>query len=382
MPRRRKDSNLMIDSISKLEKLAGRLNKQKIIGVDLEADSMYHFKEKVCMIQIATQNDTAVIDPLPIKDLSVLRPVFRRADIQKIFHGADYDVRSLYRDFRISVNNLFDTELACRFLGYRESGLEAVLKKRFKVRLNKKYQRKDWSKRPLPEPMIAYAAEDAKYLLPLAISLQKELKHKGRLSWVEEECTYLSKVRAANTDSGPLFPGFKGAGKLGPRGLAVLEELLQLRKKYAKQHDRPLFRIIGNKAILALAEMRPQSLKRLQKTDVLGAKQIDRYGKEIIAAINKAMQIPVRDLPRYPRKTAPHVPAIVAKRVKQLRAWRDDLAKQLQIDPAIICTKALISAIAVQRPLTAGSLLKMKELKNWQATEFGSDIIEILKTVG
>jgi ribonuclease D len=291
-------------------------------------------------------------------------------------------VRSLYRDFRISVNNLFDTELACRFLGYRESGLEAVLKKRFKVRLNKKYQRKDWSKRPLPEPMIAYAAEDAKYLLPLAISLQKELKHKGRLSWVEEECTYLSKVRAANTDSGPLFPGFKGAGKLGPRGLAVLEELLQLRKKYAKQHDRPLFRIIGNKAILALAEMRPQSLKRLQKTDVLGAKQIDRYGKEIIAAINKAMQIPVRDLPRYPRKTAPHVPAIVAKRVKQLRAWRDDLAKQLQIDPAIICTKALISAIAVQRPLTAGSLLKMKELKNWQATEFGSDIIEILKTVG
>jgi ribonuclease D len=382
MPRRRKDSNLMIDSISKLEKLAGRLNKQKIIGVDLEADSMYHFKEKVCMIQIATQHDTAVIDPLPIKDLSVLRPVFRRADIQKIFHGADYDVRSLYRDFRISVNNLFDTELACRFLGYRESGLEAVLKKRFKVRLNKKYQRKDWSKRPLPEPMIAYAAEDAKYLLPLAISLQKELKHKGRLSWVEEECTYLSKVRAANTDSGPLFPGFKGAGKLGPRGLAVLEELLQLRKKYAKQHDRPLFRIIGNKAILALAEMRPQSLKRLQKTDVLGAKQIDRYGKEIIAAINKAMQIPVRDLPRYPRKTAPHVPAIVAKRVKQLRAWRDDLAKQLQIDPAIICTKALISAIAVQRPLTAGSLLKMKELKNWQATEFGSDIIEILKTVG
>jgi ribonuclease D len=121
----------MIDSIPKLEKFAGRLEKQKIIGVDLEADSMYHFKEKVCMIQIATQHATAVIDPLQIKNLSVLKPVFRRADIQKIFHGADYDVRSLYRDFRISVNNLFDTELACRFLGYRESGLEAVLKNRF-----------------------------------------------------------------------------------------------------------------------------------------------------------------------------------------------------------------------------------------------------------
>jgi ribonuclease D len=382
MPRRGKNSYLMIDSIPKLEKFAGRLENQKIIGVDLEADSMYHFKEKVCMIQIATQHTTAVIDPLQIKNLSVLKPVFTRADIQKIFHGADYDVRSLYRDFRINVNNLFDTELACRFLGYRESGLEAVLKNRFNVHLNKKYQRKDWSKRPLPKEMIAYAAKDVHYLVPLAKGLHQELKHKGRLSWVEEECIYLSRVRAANTNSGPLFPGFKGAGKLGPRGLAVLEALLQLRKKMAQQQDRPLFRIIGNKSLIVLAERRPQSIRKLQKTEVLGAKQIDRYGKAIIAAVKKALQIPATDLPKYPRKTAPHVPAIVAKRVKELRNWRDHLAKRLQIDPTIICTKALISAIAVQRPLTPSGLLKMKELKNWQATEFGSDIIEILKTVG
>jgi ribonuclease D len=150
----------------------------------------------------------------------------------------------------------------------------------------------------------------------------------------------------------------------------------------AQQQDRPLFRIIGNKSLIALAEMRPQSIRKLQKTEVLGAKQIDRYGKAIIAAVKKALQIPAKDLPKYPRKTAPHVPAIVAKRVKELRNWRDHLAKRLQIDPTIICTKALISAIAVQRPLTPSGLLKMKELKNWQATEFGSDIIEILKTVG
>jgi ribonuclease D len=192
----------------------------------------------------------------------------------------------------------------------------------------------------------------------------------------------LSKVRAANTDSGPLFPGFKGAGKLGPRGLAVLEELLQLRKKMAQQQDRPLFRIIGNKPLIALAELRPQSIRKLQKSEVLGTKQIDRYGKAIIAAVKKALQIPAKDLPKYPRKTAPHVPAIVAKRVTELRNWRDHLAKHLEIDPTIICTKALISAIAVQRPLAASSLLKMKELKKWQATEFGSDIIEILKTIG
>jgi ribonuclease D len=376
------NSYLTINSMSDLEKFAGLLEEQRIIGVDLEADSMYHFKEKVCLIQIATQHATAVIDPLQIKNLSVLKPVFRRGDIQKIFHGADYDVRSLYRDFRININNLFDTELACRFLGFKESGLDAVLAKRYNVHLDKKYQRKDWSKRPLPEEMIAYAAADVHYLVPLAKSLQQELKQKGRLPWVQEECAYLSKVRPTRNNTGPLFLGFKGAGKLGPRGLAVIEELLHLRKKIAQQQDQPLFRIMGNKSILTLAETRPQSIKKLLKAEALGSKQIDRYGKDVIAAVKKALRIPAKDLPKYPRKTAPMVPAIVAKRVKELKRWRDRRAKKLEIDPAIIGTKALISAIAVQRPLNVSSLSKIEELKTWQATGFGSEIIDILRKVG
>ncbi len=382
MRRRGAHRHLNITNHSELNRFAERLAKQRIIGVDLEADSMYHFREKVCLIQIATQRTTAVIDPLQVKNLAVLKPVFKRADILKVFHGADYDIRSLYRDFKISINNLFDTELACRFLGIKETGLEAVLKKRYNVRLDKKYQRKDWSKRPLPQEMIAYAAKDVRYLIPLAKSLHQELKNKGRLSWVEEECRYLSRVRPTNNNTGPLFVGFKGAGKLGPRGLAVLEELLQMRKKIAQQQDKPLFRIIGNKSVLKLAETRPSNLNRLRKSEILGLKQFDRYGKDVVAAVTKALQMPSKSLPKYPRKSAPMVPAIVAKRVKELRTWRDRMARQLKVDPAIIGTKALISAIAVQQPVTMSSLSKIKELKTWQASEFGREIIDILKTVG
>jgi len=169
----------IIDSSSKLTQLVSQIENETVIGVDVEADSMYHFKEKVCLIQMATANINVVIDPLVIKDLSALKPVFKRNDIQKIFHGADYDVRSLYRDFKININNLFDTELACRFLGFPETGLEAVLKKKFAITLDKKFQRKDWSRRPLPREMIAYAAEDARYLLPLAQDLTAELKDKS-----------------------------------------------------------------------------------------------------------------------------------------------------------------------------------------------------------
>ena len=373
---------MIIDSISKLRELTSELAEQRIIGVDLESDSMYHFKEKVCLIQIASTQATAIIDPLQIKNLSLLEPLFRRADIQKVFHGADYDVRSLYRDFRIAVNNLFDTELACRFLGFKESGLNAVLKKKYSIQLDKKNQRKDWSKRPLPEDMVAYAAKDVHYLIPLAESLQQELIQKGRLSWVQEECNTLSGVRPAPVDSEPLFLGFKGAGKLGPKGLAVLEELLQLRRKIARQQDRPLFRIIGNKSILMLAEARPLSRRKLPETGALGSKQVDRYGKDVIAAVKKALHRPAKDLPKYPRKTSPMVPAIVAKRVKELRNWRDLLAKKLQIDPAIICTRAQISALAVQRPQNVDSLTKNNDLKTWQIAEFGKDIVDILKKVG
>jgi ribonuclease D len=372
---------IIIDSISKLKEFAARLIQQQIIGVDLESDSMYHFKEKVCLIQIASTQTTAIIDPLQIKNLSSLAPLFRRKDILKVFHGADYDVRSLYRDFGISVNNLFDTELACRFLGFKESGLNAVLKKKYNIQLDKKNQRKDWSKRPLPEDMVAYAAKDVHYLIPLAKSLQQELIQKGRHSWVQEECNYLSGVRPAAMDSDPLFLGFKGAGKLSPRGLAVLEELLQLRRKIARLQDKPLFRIIGNKSILMLAEAQPVSRRKLLETGALGSKQIERYGKEIIAAVKKTLHKPAKVLPKYPRKTAPMVPAIVARRVKELRNWRDLLAEKLQIDPAIICTRAQISALAVQRPQSLDMLSKNNDLKTWQIAEFGKEIVDILEKI-
>ena len=187
---------------------------------------MFHFREKVCLIQIASQRHLFIVDPIGVKDLSALKPLFANRRIKKVFHGSDYDVRSLFRDFDIVVHNLFDTELASRFLGFQQSGLDAMLQTFFNVKLEKKYQKKDWSMRPLPEAMITYAAKDVHHLLPLAKRLKKDLSKKNRLTWVEEECDLLSKVRPNATHTGPLFLSFKGAGRLPPEDLAVLEALL------------------------------------------------------------------------------------------------------------------------------------------------------------
>jgi ribonuclease D len=217
-----------VDTRQGLRQVADYFKTKKAIGVDLEMDSMFHYREKICLIQMATERQTFIIDPLSIPSMSLIKPLFENDRIKKVFHGADYDVRSIFRDFRIEINNLFDTELASRFLGVQQTSLESVLNSRFNVVLDKRYQKKDWSQRPLPEHMIDYAAGDACFLVPLASELEKELRHKKRLSWVKEECQWLRRVRAASNDKGPLFLNFKGAGRLKPADLVVLEARLVL----------------------------------------------------------------------------------------------------------------------------------------------------------
>ncbi len=371
----------IIDTVTGLERIVKIFEREKSIAIDLEADSMFHFKEKVCLIQVATKNRSIVIDPLQIKDLSSLKSIFAGHHIQKIFHGADYDVRSLFRDFNIETNNLFDTELACRFLGIKETGLEAVLKKFFKINLDKKYQKKDWSKRPLPQEMLDYAARDVIYLVPMAEILEKELDNKGRLSWVHEECNYLSKVRPALSDDEPLFLKFKGAGRLKPRSLAILEALLQFRKKVAEKKDKPLFKIIGNNDLMKITLARPVTLRVLKGTKALSNRQISIYGNALVETINKAIKIPEDKLLVYPRKKAPVLSHRVPKRVKELKKWRYKKAKELEVDSAIICNNALITSISVLNPSNSNSLETIKNMKSWQKKEFGKEIIAVLSKV-
>jgi len=371
----------IIDKAIDLEKMVRSLEKESAVAVDLEADSMYHYQEKVCLIQIATEKAALVIDPLAVKDLSPLKPLFYNPNIKKIFHGADYDVRSLYRDFNIRINNLFDTELACRFLGIKETGLQAVLRMFFNVNVDKKYQKKDWSKRPLPKEMMTYASKDVIYLLPLGRMLIHKLNKIDRMTWVLEECEDLSNVRPVLSNEAPLFMKFKGAGRLKSRSLAVLEALLQFRKRVAEKKDRPLFKIIGNESITKIATARPVTLRRLKNTKALSNRQISMYGSDLIKVVAKTLKIPESEFPVFPSKKPPVLPNGVPAKIKALKSWRASKASALGIDPGMLCNNALITAIAVKNPGDGKSLETVKEMKNWQKQAFGREIMGVLKKV-
>ena len=369
----------LVTTAAGLQSLAAELEGETVIGVDLEADSMFHFQEKVCLVQIAAVQRNAIIDTIAIRDLTPLKPLFRNPDIRKVFHGADYDVRSLFRDFEIRISSLFDTQIACRFLGFKETGLEAVLKQMFGVSVDKKYQRRDWSLRPLPPEMLDYAAGDVSYLAPLAQRLEEELAAKDRLAWVQEECRLLSKVRPATSEEKPLFLSCKGAGRLDPRGLAVLESLLRLRRRLARHKDRPPFKVFNPQSLLALAESRPDSMAALKKNAVLSHNQLDRYGRDVLSAIQKALDLPTAQLPRYPRQKPKAISAAVSDRIQLLRRWRDAQGRRLKIDPSLICSKTAMGALAEHKPGKTEDLADLDGLRQWQRKAFGKDMIAALQ---
>ena len=369
----------IIDTPAKLNHIVQHLETAKTVAVDLEADSMYHYKEKVCLLQISTKHQNALIDPLAVKDLSPLAPLFSDNAVKKIFHGSDYDIRSLHRDFKIEINNLFDTQLASMFVGCRQTGLSAVVKKHFNIILEKKFQKKDWSVRPLPENMMRYAASDTIHLIPLSEILIQELQKQKRLDWVLEECQYLSRMRYPPVNNDPLFIKFKGAGRLNSQRLNVLEALLQLRNRIAAAKDRPVFKVFNNRALMEIAYMQPTSVPQLVKMNVISSRQINMYANAIIKDVKSAMQTPSHKLPSFPfRRTSP-ISQRVHQRIDALKIWRNLKAQHLDLDPGLVCSKSLMTAIARQKIRTSQDLHTIAQMHKWRVQAFGDEITGILK---
>jgi ribonuclease D len=397
----------LIQTVSDLNSLCNQLTEETILGVDTEADSLYHYFPKVCLIQISTSQHTFVVDPLAIQTMDALRPLFADNKIKKIFHGADYDIRSLFRDFAAEVNNLFDTMVASQFLGEKEPALAVVVKKRFDTTLNKKYQRANWSKRPLSRDMIQYAGRDTAYLIRLYKELTQELQSKGRLNWVEEECEILSNectvkdnpagggINRQNpcnsighsvskktlTPRTPLFRQFKGAGKLAPRDLAVLEKILIFRERLAIEQDRPLFRIFSNAAIQNIVTAKPRHLAALRKVPNLPGDFMGRYAEGVLEAIKSALELPDDRLPSFPKtRSTPQSPEKQA-RLKRLKSWRNLKARQLELETGLICNNVLLHALAEGNPKDVEDLKVIPRMRVWQMKTLGQEIIEVLKKV-
>ncbi len=368
---------ILVDS-SELTAFAAQLQREPVIAVDLEADSLHSYQDKVCLLQFSTSATTVLVDPLAIDDLSALAPVLADARVRKLFHAADYDIRCLHRDFGFQVRGLFDTMIACQLLGEEKIGLADILGKYFGVQLDKRYQRADWSMRPLEEGMIRYAAEDTRHLHRLAEILEARLQDSGRLSWAEEEFALLEQVRH-NSSSGPMFLRFKKANTLEHRQLAVLEELLQWRDGEAQRRDCPAFKVLNNAPLLEVARNMPRDRKALGAIEGISPRQVERYGRAVLVAVQAGLGIPENDLPCYPRGEIRQRDPEVEARLARLKKWRTAMAAKLKMDPGIVINNAMLEEIARRNPATAEELTELAALKNWQREVLSDGILGTLR---
>ncbi len=349
------------------EQLELRLQKlgRGPLAVDTEADSLHHYPEKVCLVQLSFAGLDLLVDPLAGVDLRRLGPVLGDRSVRKVLHGADYDLRILERDFGLEIRGLFDTMIAARLVGERAFGLAALLERRFGVTLHKRYQRADWSRRPLPAEMEQYAAMDTRYLSELARQLEQRLNDLGRAEWAREEFSVLEGVRWRSRPEAEAFRKIAGSHRLDRRGLAVLRELVNLRERLACQADRPPFMILRNDLLLRLAQQRPTRPGQLDP--LVGARRRTRWWtpEQWLTAVARGLELPEPELPQKPSADKRRPPPAIRARLRVLLRKRDALARELDLDPGVVASRAVLQSI-VTREERGLEPRETPGLKRWQ----------------
>lgn len=367
---------VLIQDQESLEKLIPELAKQERIGIDTESNSLYAYSEQVCLIQISTPTEDYLVDPLKISDPSPLAAVLEDSSVEKILHGAEYDVICLRRDFSFQINNLFDTRVALRTLGRQKTGLADILKNEFGARVNKRFQRANWGKRPLPDEQLHYARMDTHYLIPLRDKLAEELRESGRWGEAYEENQRLTHIPMPDNGFDPDgFWGISHSHKLSGRGRAILRELYLMRDRFARSMDRPPFKVLGNKTLLEISNQAPRSMRDLEPLHGMTSGQIRRYGDEILKAVQRGINAKPPSKPRHPRADD----AVVARN-KCLLEWRKQRARSRKVESDVVLSRDIVWEIASTDPQNLKQLEEiMKDLPR-RFSMYGQDIINRLQT--
>jgi ribonuclease D len=368
---------ILITRPDALRQMVNKLSSEPILAVDTESNSLYAYQERVCLIQFSTPQDDFLVDPLALDDLSPLESLFADPHIEKIFHAAEYDLITLKRDYKFDFENLFDTMIAARILGWEEIGLGSILKAEFDVELNKRYQRANWGKRPIPPEMLAYARLDTHYLIPLRFRLKSELKSNGRWPLAEEDFARLRHVNGRDPQDQP-EPCWRvrGAYDLNPQQAAVLLELCRYRTKVAKSINRPVFKVIGDRTLLAIAEMCPRSEGELKVITALSPKQCQRHAAGLLRAVEGGLKAE----PVYPPRT-PRPNELYLLRLETLRNWRKMTAKEMQVKSDVVLPRDVMNAIAAHDPANHDELAELMDQVPWRLDRFGDQILGTLSDI-
>jgi ribonuclease D len=359
--------------------LLARLESEPLVALDTEAASFHRYRDRVYLLQLSSRNETYLVDPLAVPDLPGLGELLANPGVEVVFHDADYDLRLLQREYGFRASRLFDTRIAAQFLNEPGIGLAALLEKYFGIKLDKRFQRADWSARPISPPMLAYAAEDTRSLPALRDLMREALERRGRLGWVEEECDLLTRVRWPDQVSPEVAAlAAKGIRTLNPRAMAVFREVYVWRDRTAEAMDRAPFGVLGTVVFFSGAGRQPTTPAELAVIPGIGKETMDRRAAEILAAVRRGLEVPDSALPRFERGLRYRPDPAFDGRLERLKATRATLAGRLDLQPGVLAPNWMLEAVARALPTNREELGRIEGVRRWQVETMGDDLLAAL----
>lgn len=365
-----------IDTDDHLRELADTLTRAPRIALDTEANSLHAYRERVCLIQISTDSADFIVDPLAGIDLSPLGAIMANPAIEKVAHAAENDVTALKRDFGFGFATLFDTLSAARICGLRRVGLSDLTERYFGIALDKSHQRDNWGERPLAQESLLYAQTDTHYLLRLRDKLTAELVRLNRWGHAQEVFTELCALTPSTHTFDP--EGYWRIAlpiQLTPRQTAVLRELYLLRETIAQTVDLPIYRVLTDKALAALARIMPQSEADLLDLEDIPIFMLEHFSADLLSAVNRGLTAAPPPTPRLPPPDDP----VIVLRYTALREWRRAQAQAHGVDSDVIITKDMLWQIAERNPDSLDQLRDLRGMGEWRVSAHGEAILQILR---
>ena len=356
-----------------LKRMIDELSVQVRIAVDTESNSLHAFREQVCLIQFSTPKKDFLVDPLELKDLSLLTPLFANPEIEKIFHAAEYDLICLKRDFNFEFCNLFDTMQAARILGYQYVGLESILSEKFEVKVDKRHQKADWGARPLTSAQLDYARMDTHYLIELRGLLESELHERGRWEFALDDFSLACRLDVPKEKlNGASWKRFSARKDISARELTILRELCVTRDSIAEKLDRPPFKVIDDNMLLDIARDLPEKDVDLAGIG-LSSKQIDLWGDQILKASRRGV-----DATLVKREQVVRPKDAVLKRMEKLKNWRKKVAEEMKVDSDIILPKRFLTPLAENPPKSMNELKLAMQASPFRFEKYGDQIYRLI----
>lgn len=360
-----------------MRELVARLADAPVAALDTESNGFVAYRERVCLLQISVGDADVVVDPLAV-DPAPLATWLADPACVKILHAADNDIRVLRRDWDLRLCNVFDTMLAARALAWPKKGLGDLLALHFGCVSDKRWQRHDWSQRPLPRGALEYARNDTHYLAALREIQHAELVAADRLEEFDHACARLTELVARPREVDPAgWAQIDGARGLDDTARAVLAGLYTLREHLAETMDRAPYRVLADAVLLELARTRPSARSELARVRGVGGPIAHRYAAMVLDRIAEAAKGPAPPWPPSP----PRPDARFRARFDALRDWRRDHAGRRTLEPDMILSKDALTRLAELDPTDRGALAACGVLDDWETERYADAILTALARV-